>query len=71
MIINGETPINELIEQYPGVVEILLAYGLNCAGCHFSKHDTLESGVRLHGLDGDFELILKDVREIVEDEKRN
>ena len=63
--ITKKTLINELIQKYPEVTEILMDYGLNCVGCHFSGHDTLETGLKIHGLDHEIEMILKDINKIV------
>ncbi|HEA46535.1 MAG TPA: DUF1858 domain-containing protein [Candidatus Pacearchaeota archaeon] len=68
--ITKEILINELIEKYPEIAEILMGYGLHCAGCHFSNEDTLELGAKIHGLnDEDIEMIIKDVNAVVEREK--
>ena len=50
-IITKETPIKELIDKHPEVVEILMGYGLHCVNCHFSEFDTLEDGALMHGID--------------------
>lgn len=58
--------INDLIEKHPGVAEILMGYGLHCAGCHFSNEDTLELGARIHGLnDETIGMMVKDVNMVV------
>ncbi len=71
--ITKETLINELIEKHPNIAEILMSYGLHCAGCHFSEFDTLETGAEIHGLGNeDIEMMLKDVNEIInENDKPN
>lgn len=70
MKITKDILINELIEKYPEVAEILMGYGLHCAGCHFSNEDTLELGAKIHGLnDGTIEMIIKDINTIVKNDK--
>ncbi len=64
--ITKKTLINELIEKNPEVTEILMDYGLNCVGCHFSSHDTLETGLKIHGLDHEMEMILRDINKVVD-----
>ena len=62
--------INELIEKYPEVAEILMGYGLHCAGCHFSNEDTLELGAKIHGLnDETVGMIVKDVNTCIHNSK--
>ena len=64
--ITRETLINNLLDKNPELAEILMSYGLHCAGCHFSEFDTLETGSEIHGLgDEDIEMMLKDVNEII------
>ena len=58
--------INDLIEKYPEIAEILMGYGLHCAGCHFSDQDTLEAGAKIHGLNDEaIGMILKDVNLLI------
>ena len=67
--ITAKTPINSLIEKHPEVIEILMDYGLNCVGCHFSGHDTLETGLKIHGLDHEMKMILRDINKVVKNKK--
>ena len=67
--ISKETPIKKLISENPEVVEVLMDYGLNCVNCHFSNYDTLESGLKIHGLDHEIEMILRALNMVVEGEK--
>ncbi|MBU1252398.1 MAG: DUF1858 domain-containing protein [Nanoarchaeota archaeon] len=65
MEILKSTPIKELIKNHPETIEVLLGYGLNCVNCRFSAYDTLESGLKIHGLEHELELILKDLNEVI------
>ena len=64
--ITEKTPINEIIKKYPETREILMVYGLNCVGCSFSNEDTLETGLKIHGLEHEIKMILKDLNKIAE-----
>lgn len=65
-LITKQTLISTLIDEHPEVQEILLEYGLHCAGCSFSEFDTLEDGALMHGLDDeDLDLMIRDVNEVV------
>jgi len=45
--------INDLIEQYPQVIDILIYdYGLHCVGCIIAEYETLEEGAKVHGIEG-------------------
>ncbi|MBU2503864.1 MAG: DUF1858 domain-containing protein, partial [Nanoarchaeota archaeon] len=59
--ITKETPIKKILDEHPETIEVLLGYGLNCVNCRFSAYDTLESGLKIHGLEHELELILKDL----------
>ena len=62
-----DTGINELINDYPDVIPVLMAYGLNCVGCSFAANDTLGTGAKLHGFDSEkLNMMLKDVNKIIE-----
>ena len=62
--------INDLIEKHPEVAEILMGYGLHCAGCHFSNEDTLELGAKIHGLNDEaIIMMVKDVNSVALEKK--
>lgn len=45
-----QTRIAELIEAYPVTRRLLTEFGLQCGGCSVSRTESLEQGVRAHGL---------------------
>lgn len=60
--------INDIINNYPDLIPLLMGYGLHCVGCSFSGHDTLESGAKIHGMsDEDIEFIVSDCNELLEE----
>ena len=70
-IITKDTPVKELIDEHPDVQEILMEYGLHCAGCSFSEFDTLEDGAMIHGLDDeDVGMIIKDVNSVISKKRK-
>jgi hybrid cluster-associated redox disulfide protein len=50
--ISKDMTFGELIRSYPDTVSILGNYGLHCIGCHLSIYETIEQGMKAHGLDG-------------------
>jgi hybrid cluster-associated redox disulfide protein len=67
-MITKDMLMNDIIEKYPQVAPILMGYGLHCVGCHFSSFDTLENGIKIHGMDEEtFEMLLKDVNSLIEE----
>jgi len=60
--IKKSVPINDLINNHPDVIPVLMGYGLHCVGCSFAQHDTLETGAKLHGFtEEELTMMLKDV----------
>ena len=60
--ITKNIPINDLINNHPDVIPVLMGYGLHCVGCSFASHDTLETGAKLHGFsEEEIEMMIKDV----------
>lgn len=48
--IQKETNLAELLDAHPEAAEMLLDYGLYCAGCMAAGFDTVEQGAQLHGM---------------------
>jgi len=42
--------IGDVLAKYPSLAEVLLKYGLHCVGCHANYYDTIEQGMKVHGL---------------------
>ena len=60
--------INDIINNYPDLIPLLMGYGLHCVGCSFSGHDTLEQGAKLHGMsDEDIDMMVSDCNELLEE----
>ncbi len=47
--ISRDTTIGDIIQQYPSVVDILMATGVHCVGCHVAAWERLEDGLKGHG----------------------
>lgn len=45
-----EHTIGDIIQQYPDAAPLLTDYGIHCVGCHVSPYETLEEGLRSHGM---------------------
>jgi hybrid cluster-associated redox disulfide protein len=48
--LSPQTRIAELIAAVPLTREVLTAFGLQCSGCSVSRTESIEQGVRAHGL---------------------
>ncbi len=49
--INKDMTFGELMQLYPDAVPILGNYGLHCIGCHMSVSETIDQGMKAHGMD--------------------
>ncbi|GIW69359.1 MAG: disulfide oxidoreductase [Patescibacteria group bacterium] len=64
--INKEYNLAELVYKYPQTEEVLMDYGLHCAGCIASSFDTIEAGAKVHGMtDEEIEEMLERVNEVI------
>jgi hybrid cluster-associated redox disulfide protein len=62
--ITKETPLKDIISQYPQAAAELGRMGLGCIGCFAAQFETLEQGVKAHGMDIDD--VLKKLNALVE-----
>lgn len=68
--ITKDTNIRELLEKYPETAEILFEAGIHCVGCHLAAQETLEQGLKAHGLDNkQVEEIVKKINQKITKEK--
>lgn len=68
--ITNKTPINQLIEAHPETIEILMDYGLMCAGCRLAGNHGLEETKEMYGLsERDIKEMLKRINELIEKKK--
>src|SRR3989338_6301452 len=49
--IRKEAMIGEIVEKYPEAVPALMDLGLHCIGCHAAGFESLEMGLKAHGMD--------------------
>ena len=66
-IITKDTTIGDIVQQYPEAVEPLMAAGVHCVGCHVSPSETLEQGLKGHGMsDATMQAVLQKLNEAVQ-----
>lgn len=67
--ITKDMTISEVIEKYPSTIETLLMTGVHCIGCHVSYFETLEQGMKGHGMtDEEIDDVIKEMNKIVQEE---
>ncbi len=64
--ITKDMMISEVIEKYPSTIETLLMTGVHCIGCHVSYFETLEQGMKGHGMaDEEVDQVIEEMNNIV------
>ena len=48
--INKNMTFGDLLKKFPQAGPILASRGLHCIGCHISVFETLEQGMKAHGM---------------------
>ena len=57
--------LGEIVEKYPGTIEVFFKYNLQCAGCYAAGFESLEEGANAHGIKGKkFEELLKELNKV-------
>jgi hybrid cluster-associated redox disulfide protein len=51
MAITKNTTIGDAVNKHPKTAQVMLKYGLHCAGCSVAAWETIEQGAKRHGLD--------------------
>ena len=51
--IDKKTSFSELLEKHPESAEVLMEAGMHCIGCPMAMQESLEDGIKAHGLDVD------------------
>ena len=71
-LITKDMTISEVIEKYPSTIEALLMTGVHCIGCHVSYFETLEQGMKGHGMeDSEIDEVIIEMNNIIKNEKLN
>ena len=70
--ITKDMTISEVIEKYPSTIETLLMTGVHCIGCHVSYFETLEQGMKGHGMsDEEVDEVINEMNNVIKNEKLN
>jgi len=51
--VSKDMKIAEVVEKFPVAAKVLIEEGLGCIGCVASEFETMEEGLRAHGMDVD------------------
>ncbi len=51
MSVDKGMTIAEVVEKYPGTVEVFQQFGMGCLGCPATQYENVEQGAMVHGLD--------------------
>ena len=75
-MITKDMTIGTVISEYPEIVETLTGYGVHCVGCHVAAYETLEQGLKGHGMESEkieeviveLNVVLEKTRAVAEEE---
>jgi len=63
--ISKDITFANLIREYPQSAPLLGKYGLHCVGCHIGAFETLEQGMKAHGLDDNaIETLIQELKKL-------
>ena len=69
--ISKDTPLGEIVKDFPQAVPIMLEHGLHCVGCHVAAFETIGQGAKAHGMsDEELEKMLKKMNKAVKQQPR-
>ena len=64
--INKGMTLGDLLTKFPQTAEILMKKGMHCVGCHVAVSETLEQGLKAHGMDDkEVEGVVKELNDAV------
>jgi len=64
--IKKDMMIMEAIQKFPKTAEVLMENGIHCIGCIAASGETLEQGLKAHGMDDkDIDKVIKEMNEAV------
>jgi iron-sulfur cluster assembly accessory protein len=70
--VTKDMTIGEAIQQYPSIIEPLMNAGVHCVGCGASYFETLEEGLKGHGMtDSQVDKIIDDLNKALPEELGN
>jgi len=62
--------IEDIVNKYPEVADVMIESGLHCVGCAIAGSESLEDGARSHGLsDEDVDKMVEKMNEVAEKKK--
>jgi len=65
--ISKQTPLGELVRDFPEAVPVMLEKGLHCIGCHVAAFETVEQGAKAHGMgEKEIEKLVSEMNKAVE-----
>lgn len=67
MTILKDNTIEEVVNNYPETMMVLMRHGLHCVGCHVSAFETVEQGAMAHGINVD--ALMADLNKVISSRK--
>ncbi len=63
-VLTKEMNLKDLLKDYPDSARVFASYGIGCLGCAMASFETIEEGIKAHGIDIDE--FMKDLNEFIE-----
>ena len=64
--ITKDMTLGDLLTKFPQTAEVLMQKGMHCVGCHVAVSETLEQGLKAHGMDDKgVDGVLKELNDII------
>jgi len=71
MKITKKSNISEIVEKHPEAISVLFEKGIHCVGCHAAAFETLEQGLKAHGLsEEDMQKVVDELNKKIEEQEK-
>jgi hybrid cluster-associated redox disulfide protein len=70
-LLDRQTNIMLVVNEYPEAVDVLQAFGLHCTSCFASVFDTIGQGAQMHGMDdNEIDEMIKEANMVIKKSKK-
>ncbi len=66
-MIKKNMSISDVVNKYPETIPVLQSSGLGCIGCVAASGESIEQGLKAHGLDAD--KVINEMNKVIKDKK--
>ena len=66
-MIKKDMSITDVLSKYPETISVLQSTGLGCIGCIAASGESIEQGLKAHGLDAD--KVIDEMNKVIKEKK--